>query len=102
MEYLPNEITKVDEITFVAEIISETSFSATELGKHESTMSLYENGEDIYYIEWDIPKLETVELINLYCEEGTKCVYDYDGVFSLPVEALRLLHKNDFDTSLVE
>lgn len=95
---------KLDETKFVADLISETSMSsvATELGSHESTMTLYKNGEDSYYIEWDIPTLDTVELIGIWCEEGTKCVYDYDGVFQLPVEAIRLLHKNDFDTSLVE
>jgi hypothetical protein len=95
---------KIDETTFVAELISETSMSpvATKLGTHQSTMCLYENEDDAYFIEWDIPALETVETISLWCEEGTRCIYDYDGVFALPVEAIRLLQKNDFDTSLVD
>ena len=97
---------KLDEITFTCELVSETSMSAyrTKLGKHTSTMTLYafDNDPDYYFIEWDIPKLEMAENIGIWCEDGTKVLRDYDGVFSLPEQAIELLNKNGFDTSYSE
>ena len=92
---------QVAEKTFVANLVSETSYSSTPLGQHQSTMTLYFIDDDSYFIEWDIPSLETVETIGIYCEDGTKCICDYDGVFEMPEEAKQLLQENDFDLSLI-
>jgi len=94
---------KLDTKTFIAEIVSETSLSPvpTKLGTHESTMDLYYSSamDHYYYIEWDIPGLDIVEQIGLWCEIGTKKIIDYDGVFTLPNEAIELLKENGFDIS---
>jgi hypothetical protein len=96
----------IAEKKFVSELVSETSMSAygTPLGKHESTMSLYgfQDDPDYYFIEWDIPTLEEVENIGIWCEDGTKVLRDYDGVFELPEQAIELLKENGFDTEYAE
>lgn len=90
--------------TFTAELVLESSFGSELLGKHESTMELYsfEDDPDYYFIEWDIPKLETTENIGIWCEENTKTICDYDGVMCLSEEALEMLKENGFDVSEVE
>jgi hypothetical protein len=90
--------------TFTAQLVSESSFGSQNLGKHKSTMELFSFPEDpnYYFIEWDIPTLEEVENIGIWCEENTKKIYDYDGVMCLSAEAIELLKENGFDTSEVE
>lgn len=75
------------------ELVSEGSWGARRLGKHASTMTLYADGPH-YMIEWDIPALETTEHIGLTFEHKT--LTDYDGVFSLPREAIAFLRKQGF------
>jgi hypothetical protein len=75
------------------EMVRETSYSSRGLGKHASTMTLYADGRR-YFIEWDIPSLDEVEHIGLTFEHKT--LVDYDGVFSLPREAIRFLRKQGF------
>jgi hypothetical protein len=83
---------KIAEMTFAAELISEGSWGHRDLGKHESTMTLYETeNRNHYFIEWDIPALETSEEIGLTFEH--KRLVDYDGIFSLPSEAVKLIRK---------
>lgn len=86
---------KVAEVTFTSELISEGSWGSRGIGKHESTMTLY-MGPPQGCIEWDIPGLdETVEigLAFEYDGKGALSLVDYDGVFSLPEEAVALLRK---------
>jgi hypothetical protein len=107
--YLPIKFEKMNKIAekeFVCELISETSMSSvpTKLGRHKSTMTLYgfDDDPDYYFIEWDIPTLNEVENIGIWCEEGTKELRDYDGVMCLSQEAIELLKENGFDTSYAE
>jgi hypothetical protein len=90
--------------TFTTELISETSYGAEKIGKHESTIDLYSFTEDpdYYLIEWDIPSLDRMEEIGIWCEEGTKILRDYDGVFSMPDEVMNLLSEQGFDVSYAE
>jgi len=92
--------------TFTTELFSETSMSyrAEKLGEHESTIDLYSFPEnpDYYLIEWDIPSLDEMVEIGIWCEEGTKILRDYDGVFCLPDEAMDLLKEQGFDVSYAE
>lgn len=80
--------------TFTAELIQEGSWGERDMGEHESTMDLYE-GKDAGHgmIEWDCPHLEITEHIGLWYEmqDGKRVLTDYDGVFSLPKEAIELL-----------
>jgi hypothetical protein len=100
------QMNQIDQMTFTCELVSETSMSplATSLGKRESTMTLYsfENNPDYYFIEWDIPSLDMCENIGIWCEDGSKVLCDYDGVFSLSEFAIEFLQKNGFDTSYAE
>jgi hypothetical protein len=97
---------KIAEKELVCELVLETSMCGepTKLGKHESTMVLYgfDDDPDYYFIEWDIPTLNEVENIGIWCEEGTKELRDYDGVMCLSQEAIELLKENGFDTSYAE
>lgn len=81
--------------TFTAELVSEGSWGERDLGKHESTMDLYEVEGDAgrLFIDWIIDSLETCEEIGIRVEmvDGKRTVCDYDGVFSLPSEAIELL-----------
>lgn len=74
-------------------MVRETSMSSTSLGHHASTMTLYADGPH-YFIEWDIPTLDEVEHIGLTFEH--KRLTDYDGVMSLPKEAVSLIRSCGF------
>jgi hypothetical protein len=74
-------------------MVSEGSWGSRSVGKHASTMTLYAE-HNHYFIEWDIPELEICEHIGLTFEHKT--LVDYDGVFSLPKEAIRFLRKQGF------
>lgn len=85
--------------TFSAHIVSENSFAATELGKHESTMTLYGTKTAGHaFIEWDIPAIEETVQIGLNFDVA-KNLLDYDGVFSLPREAVALIRRHGFKVS---
>jgi len=91
-------IAPIASITFTSPINIEYSTSAhsAQLGQHESTMALFASDEEGYYsIEWDIPVLEDTVYIGIWADEY-KIVCDYDGVFQLPKEAVRLLRANGF------
>jgi len=75
-------------------IVAESSFGVRELGKHASVMRLYAFDDGHYMIEWDIPTLDEVEHIGLWFRHKT--LTDYDGVFSLPREAIAFLRKQGF------
>ena len=86
---------KIDTVTFTATLQREGSRGASDLGTYESTMDLY-MAEDGYRgcIEWDIPDLEITEEIGLWLEH--KVLVDYDGVGSLPTQAIELIRKNGY------
>jgi hypothetical protein len=81
--------------TFTTELVLEGSWGVSDQGKHESTMDLHEvEGEaGRGFIDWDIPALERTEEIGLWYEmvDGKRTLRDYDGVFSLPEQAIELL-----------
>ncbi len=85
--------------TFIANIVSEDSFAAHDLGKHESTMILHSTGEPgRAFIEWDIPTADEYAEIGLWFDVMRNLI-DYDGVFSLPREAIALIRKHGFKVS---
>lgn len=95
-----SDVTKIAETTFTSHIRSENSFGTTSLGKHESTMTLYMAKDATGYIEWDIPGADEFASIGLWFDvepnqDGfTLALRDYDGVFSLPTQAVELLTNN--------
>lgn len=80
------------QLTGKNELVRETSNSVTRLGEHEFTMELFKDDKGVpSMIEWDVPDLEETEHIGLWFEG--KSLIDYDGVFELPLEAIKLIRK---------
>lgn len=86
----------IKTITLNTALIREGSWGASDIGTHKSTMEFFEPDDgDITgaMIEWDIPAIEDTELIGLTFEvlDGKRTLTDYDGVHSLPDEAIILI-----------
>lgn len=84
-------------LTFSSVLGLETSMSpmVERLGESISTMELFTDDENIpSMIEWDVEELERTEHIGLWFE-GKELV-DYDGVFELPTEAVKLIRKSGY------
>jgi hypothetical protein len=68
----------------------ETSADNYPIGTHEWTMELFQyDTPGRYMIEFDIPAIEETEHIGIWATDGV--MQDYDGVASLPKEAIELL-----------
>ena len=82
--------------TFTTELITHGSWGSRDLGKHESTMDLLSDNNVRGFIAWEIPTIEKSEEINLWFEKvnGVLNLIDYDGIMSLPKEAIELLRAN--------
>ncbi len=81
-------------LTFSSVLGLETSMSpmVESFGECLSTMELFTDDENIpSMIEWYVEELERTEHIGLWFE-GKELV-DYDGVFELPTEAVKLIRK---------
>ena len=66
-------------------------------------MDLYFDNDNTGFIEWDIPSLDRTENIGLWFEidqDGKRTLSDYDGVFSLPSEAIALIRKNGVEVGV--
>ena len=91
----------IDRLEFESPINLEGSWGQRNLAaKTKSTMGLYFNKDGSAYIEWDIPDLEITESIGCTFEFGPddkRTLVDYDGVFSIPDEAMDLLERNGID-----
>ena len=82
--------------TFKSSLIMEGSWGEQSLGEHESVMELYLTEDKTRgFIEWDVPELQELTEIGLRFEVyGDEVVLtDYDGVFSLPYEAIKMLEE---------
>lgn len=95
-----SDVKKIAERTFTSNIIREYSAGGTSLGEHESTMTLYLAKDATGFIEWDIPGTGDFASIGLwfdvepYQNGFTLALRDYDGVFSLPTQAIEMLTDN--------
>jgi hypothetical protein len=88
------------KIEFESEVYRETMYGVQEeYGKKKCTMELIPVKSE-YTIEWVVGDEEEIVEIGIWAV-GNK-VTEYDGVFSLPKEAIKLLKDNGFDTSEVE
>lgn len=92
----------IDRIEFESPINLEGSWGERNLAETtKSTMDLYLHTKSLTgYIEWDIPDLEMTEGIGLVFEidtKGKRTLVDYDGVFTIPDQAMDLLEKNGID-----
>jgi hypothetical protein len=92
MEFYKNKLGQL-EVKFTQELISEGSWGHRNLGKHESTMTLYQDDNGVpTMIEWDVPSLDTLESIGLWFDGKRLC--DYDGIMgAIPEEGIKLINK---------
>ena len=95
------EATFIGKTQFLSPINQEGSWGERNLAKRtKSTMDLYFYPDNSGFIEWDIPKLGMTENIGLVFEitqDGKRVLTDYDGVFSLPDQAMDLLEQHGVD-----
>lgn len=88
--------TKIAEKKFTACIVREGSWGVSQLGKHASSMTLYaSDAPGRAYIEWEIPAIDEYVEIGLSFDV-CRNLLDYDGVFSLPREAVALIRSAGF------
>ena len=88
----------ITTVTFTSPVNKENSFNSWSLGEHESTMELGIKDSDHTqgWIEWNIPSADEYAEIGLWFGTDGKTLTDYDGVFSLPDQAIKLLRDNGF------
>ncbi len=82
--------------TFKSSLIMEGSWGEQSLGEHQSVMELYLTEDKTRgFIEWDVPELQELTEIGLWFQThgGEMVLTDYDGVFSLPYEAIKMLEE---------
>ena len=88
-------------VNFKSRIVREFSSSPRPvgLGEHDTTMTLYgptllspARNNKYYAIEWDIPGAEETVEYGIWVQDGI--LVDYDGAFSLPSQAIKLLRDN--------
>src|SRR5262245_26635279 len=91
----------IDVMEFKSPINLEGSWGQRNIAKRAtSTMALYLNKDATGSIEWDVPSLDIVEHIGLTFEidpKGKRTLTDYDGVMTLPDQAMDLLERNGID-----
>ena len=92
---------KIASLEFEAELVREYSAVATvdSLGRRKQTMTLYLQNERAGMIEWIAGDDGEGACIGLIFEE--RRVVDYDGVFSLPMQAVKLLESAGYNCSEV-
>lgn len=80
------------ELTFESHINIDNGYTNVSQGVLTSSMELFTDDKGTPTgIEWDVPELEQTEDIGLWFEGKT--LTDYDGVFELPIEAIKLIRK---------
>ena len=80
------------------QLVAHGSWGSTPITKAGSTMELHKVEEGRYYIEWDIPNIQTTENIGIWVDQDGELT-DYDGIFDLPAEAVKLLRDNNIKVS---
>ena len=94
---MTTELKSIASNTFTSALIEEGSWGERDIGTHASTMELFDYTDEPTrgLIEWDIPSIEGTEHIGLWYElrDGVRHLCDYDGVCSLPREAVALLER---------
>ena len=79
-------------LTFESPINVDNGYTNEPQGTFKSEMELFtDNNGKPHLIEWYVPKLDELEHIGIFFEGKT--LVDYDGVFELPKEAIKLIRK---------
>lgn len=88
--------TQIDEVTFRARLKEEGSWGERDIGVHNNTMTLYRISDNYLCVEWTHG--HDVTSIGVWTEtrpNDQEFMTDYDGLFSLPKEAITLLENNN-------
>lgn len=91
------KLEKIGETAFKSRLVLERSWGEQDIGEHDCEMILWAQ-DGYHFIEWvvdDIAEAEIGLTIN-----GKKII-EYDGVMSLPHQAVSLLNELGYDTSEV-
>ncbi len=95
------EAEKVGTLVFESPLTMEGSWGSRMIADNEkSVMDLYFNKDDTGYIEWSCEKMDLFEDIGLTFEfdkAGKRTLTDYDGVMTLPDQAMDLLEQHGVD-----
>lgn len=98
---MPREL--IDTLEFLSPINLEGSWGTRPLSDQStSKMQLYLNGDDTGDIEWEVSSLDLYEEIGLTFEidaQGRRTLIDYDGVMTLPAQAMDLMERNGIDVT---
>lgn len=91
----------VGVLEFESPINLEGSWGARNIARNtKSIMTLYFNKDNTGWIEWEMPELDMFEEIGLTFAldvAGKRTLEDYDGVMTLPDQAMDLLEKHGVD-----
>ncbi len=84
----------INKIEFTEELVKEYTFRKEEIGKKKCSMELFTESGTIPNtgkgcVEWIVNNGEYVEQIGIWWENKT--LTDYDGVFELPEQAVKLI-----------
>ena len=95
MKYSTNEKGNL-VLEFISNINIDNGMTNIPQGEHTSTMELFTNdyGTPVG-IEWDNP----VDTVGIGLWFNGKELEDYDGVFELPIQAIKLIRKAGFKVS---
>lgn len=92
---------KIATLTFDSPLTMEGSWGSRMIADNaQSTMDLYFNRDDTGCIEWSCEAMDLQEYIGLTFEfdrHGKRTLTDYDGVMTLPDQAMDLLEQNGVD-----
>lgn len=94
----------VKTITFTAECFLEGSWGSRDLGERQCSMQLYQSDvwhNDHLCLQIEFIAGDDVEHIGITVNRDNKCV-DYEGVFSIPEQGIKLLQSVGYDTSEIE
>lgn len=95
------EAEKIDTLTFKSPLNLEGSWGMRSLSAEtESVMELYFYKDNSGFIDWINDEFDMSEHIGVWFEidrNGKRTLTDYDGVFTLPDQAMDLLEKNGVD-----
>lgn len=94
MEYKTNKNGNL-EASFNSSISIDNGTTNDFQGEMDSTMELFKDDNGVpTMIEWDVPHIEKTEQIGLFFDG--KSLEDYDGVFELPSQAIKLIRKSGY------
>lgn len=86
---------QIAKISFTAAIQVHTLYGGQHLGTYDNTMILFKSKPTRSHIEWDVITQDLHTCIGIDHDENLN-VSDYDGIITMPKEAIELLQQNGY------